>query len=330
MEIQGNLTRRMFNEYIAANIKNYLPEHLQDAEFVVTETVKNNGVVQSGIRCHRPGNRIDPIVYTDAHYLRIQQGEPLAYVMEHIAETIKSSFQKDISLSMDIITDYEVAKKYLSVRVIKTAANYRKLSELPHRTVEDLAMYYVVKLPQQIKGEGAAFCVNNGLLKSWNVTEEQLHEDAIKNERECKSAKLVNMAAVIMEPHGIRLKENLLDEEQLPEDYFENNFNLFVLSNQERINGAAMMMIPEVMEKVGKLLPKGFYIIPSSTHEVMIMAKDESKSSEELGKLVREVNGSCVSRDEVLSDRVYEYDREKGRIVTVPDSVKTREQEMAR
>ncbi len=330
MEIQGNLTRRMFNEYIAANIKNYLPEHLQDAEFVVTETVKNNGVVQSGIQCHRPGDRIDSIVYTDVHFGWTQQGVPLADVMENIAETVKGSFQKDISMSMDIIRDYEVAKKYLSVRVVKTAANYRKLAELPHRTVEDLAMYYVVKLPQQIEGEGASFCVNNRLLKLWNVTEEQLYGDAIKNERECKSARLVNMVTMLKELDGIRSQENLMDGEPLTEDYFEKNLNLFVLTNQERINGAAMMMVPDVMDKVSELIPQGFYILPSSIHEVLIMPKDGNAISKELGDLVRDINRSHVSRDEVLSDRAYEYDREKGRIVTVPGSVKTREQEMAR
>ena len=42
---------------------------------------------------------------------------------------------------------------------------------------------------------------------------------------------------------------------------------------------------------------------------------------QELGKIVREVNRTEVSRADVLSDRVYEYDREKEKICQVPESI---------
>ena len=75
------------------------------------------------------------------------------------------------------------------------------------------------------------------------------------------------------------------------------------------------------MEKVARIFPEGFFILPSSVHEVLIVPKDTYLSVKELGNLVREVNQSEVSREEVLSDRVYEYDSEKGRIRQIPDSI---------
>ena len=46
----------------------------------------------------------------------------------------------------------------------------------------------------------------------------------------------------------------------------------------------------------------------------------------ELGQMVREVNRDMVSREEVLSDRVYEYDKDLGKICQVPESIqKSRE-----
>ncbi len=37
--------------------------------------------------------------------------------------------------------------------------------------------------------------------------------------------------------------------------------------------------------------------------------------------MVREVNKTEVARDEILSDRVYEFDKEKRRLRQVPESI---------
>lgn len=73
--------------------------------------------------------------------------------------------------------------------------------------------------------------------------------------------------------------------------------------------------------KVDQLFPEGFYILPSSIHETLIIPKDGAMTPKELGEMVREVNRTEVLREEVLSDRVYEYDREKGKIRQVTESL---------
>ena len=49
----------------------------------------------------------------------------------------------------------------------------------------------------------------------------------------------------------------------------------------------------------------------------------------EMGEMVREVNQKEVARDEILSDRVYEFDREKRQLRQVPESIE-KEKEMER
>jgi len=51
------------------------------------------------------------------------------------------------------------------------------------------------------------------------------------------------------------------------------------------------------------------YILPSSIHEVIILPKSTMFNKEELMAMVRDVNTEGVSKDEVLSYTVYEYDR---------------------
>ncbi len=51
------------------------------------------------------------------------------------------------------------------------------------------------------------------------------------------------------------------------------------------------------------------------------MSKRTEMEPQELGKIVSEGNRTEVSRADVLSDRVYEYDREKEKICQVPESI---------
>ena len=76
-----------------------------------------------------------------------------------------------------------------------------------------------------------------------------------------------------------------------------------------------------MMKKIGEIFPEGVYILPSSVHEVLIIPKENAPSPKELGEMVREVNRAEVAREEVLSDRIYEYDKEHGKICQVPESI---------
>ena len=51
------------------------------------------------------------------------------------------------------------------------------------------------------------------------------------------------------------------------------------------------------------------------------MPKEQGISPKDLGQMVREVNRAEVAREEVLSDRVYEYDKEAQKIRQVPESI---------
>ena len=82
---------------------------------------------------------------------------------------------------------------------------------------------------------------------------------------------------------------------------------LYVLSNETLQFGAAALFYPGVIEKIGKNIPEGFYILPSSIHEVLILPKNQGEKAM-LETMVQEINATQVAPDEVLSDFVSEYD----------------------
>jgi hypothetical protein len=53
------------------------------------------------------------------------------------------------------------------------------------------------------------------------------------------------------------------------------------------------------------------FVLPSSVHEVIVTPAAGGFTGFELERMVTEINKECVPEYEVLSNRVYYYDREK-------------------
>ena len=55
-----------------------------------------------------------------------------------------------------------------------------------------------------------------------------------------------------------------------------------------------------------------FYIIPSSIHELLLLPVEDDSDSAEIKDMIKDVNDTQVSEEEILSYSLYYYDREKG------------------
>ena len=113
---------------------------------------------------------------------------------------------------------------------------------------------------------------------------------------------------VIMKTMGMRSEEprNYLQEDKMPE-LGESGIQLLVLTNENTLNGAAMMMHQDVLDKIGELLGQDYYVLPSSLHEVLITIAEE-KDVRTLQEMVHEINETQVDTADLLSDKVQFYD----------------------
>ena len=59
-----------------------------------------------------------------------------------------------------------------------------------------------------------------------------------------------------------------------------------------------------------------FYILPSSIHEVMILADNGSYDAEKLSALIESINESEVGQQDVLSNEVFFYDAKEERLMS--------------
>src|SRR5699024_491591 len=84
--------------------------------------------------------------------------------------------------------------------------------------------------------------------------------------------------------------------------------SMYVVTNSQKYFGAAHIMNPNVMERLQDIFQGEFYILPSSTHEIIaVNPREFDQPDAAYEKMVQEINQSEVEYGEQLSDHIYRY-----------------------
>lgn len=288
------LKEKEFYLYVEKNILNYLPE-MEGQKVVVQKVKKNNQISMMGLSIGEHKNYLLPVLYLEPFYRNHLRGQPMNETMEDIAKIYKGH-QVGFYLDEEKVSDYEYIKKNLFYRIVNYERNKEMLKYTPHERFLDLAITYRWAAYRNHDGMASALVRNKELLM-WGVSKEQMMKDARENTEKIFPPVMRKIQSV------------------LPVEIIEEEIPLFVLSNGDYMNGASVILYKDVLRDFAKYMEHDLYILPSSIHEVILLLDDEyAKNPEELKMMVRETNRMVVDREEILSDRVYYYDREKDKI----------------
>ena len=277
----------LFDDFIStvvARIKDFLPDDFADAS-VTCESVRKLGASYEGLIVRKEGSSCAPAISLNDAFDEYCIIGDLTAVMTNIALIITEADYDRYEGATSIFNDYSSAKSKLFVRLSNAERNAATLDDCPHRIIEDLVATYHILLRTDSDGYSSTL-VTNILLSSFGISADQLHEDAIRN------------SMTLLKPSFKSLGELL----GLP----PMGMGMFVLSNDAGLNGASVILYPNVLKTISEFLGGDFFILPSSIHEVIILAA-AGKEACELAKIVKEVNGSAVSVPDQLSDNVYFY-----------------------
>ena len=139
-------------------------------------------------------------------------------------------------------------------------------------------------------------------LELLGITQEELHQTALKNEEQFQPVKIRCMEEVVYEL-GKRLGVNVQETEAV------SPF-LHVLTNSRGLYGAVAMINQEKLEHYAEQINNSFYLLPSSIHEVILVPASKDISLTFFADMVKEINQTQVDATEVLSDSIYFYDKE--------------------
>ena len=295
-----------FKEKVKDNIKNYLPMQYEKANVSLQSVVKNNDVQLTGLMIRLEENNIAPFIYLDRYYEQYQNGMELPDIMKDIAE-LRVSSEQSVKLDISRITDFNQVKDNIICKLINGDMNEEYLADKPYTQIEDMAVIYVIDLGSGAEGHMSS-PITYDLMKRYGVDTQMLHEIAIHNlaKSEIVFKSMKDALMEIMFPDGVPeedpLAEILSAEDEIP---------MYVLSNAEKLNGAASVLDKDNMETISEMLGGDFVVIPSSIHEVIILPMDDNVDKDELEGIIREVNTGQVAPEERLSYHAYQYDSGK-------------------
>lgn len=263
--------------------------------------LKNNDTERTGLTISKEGTNISPTIYLEEYYQQYQNGrEPddIANSIVNLYHEVR--FKRDWDLEQ--IQNFQAIKSNIAFKVIHLEKNKKLLQSIPHIPYLDLAAVFFLLLETTERGS-ATIMVTQDMLSFWKISLEELHQVAMENAPKMLQADFKPMQEVIRELLGKQCSEG------------ENGENyMYVLSNQYRHLGAACIFYERVLEDIGNQIDDDFYILPSSIHEVIILPASYSLSHEELDEMIKEINQTQVSDEDVLSEHAYYFSRKTNQI----------------
>ena len=244
-------------------------------EVKLTEVTKNNGVTHTGIQFVGAG--IMPTIYLD-NFGDDKTDEEIA---TKIAELLVEH-RNDLNINAETLG----SREYILANVFGQLVNGNQdFTGVPHTQFLDMAIVYRARVNAGNDGV-ASYKITNDLLRHAGISENELADNATRNTKEMYG--------------GYQIFDM---------------FGMNIISNDTKVNGAIAITDKEFMDSVAAKLGNDLLVLPSSTHECIVMPIVPEMDLNYCVSMVREINRDVVNPEEVLSDNAYRYTNGKLSII---------------
>lgn len=237
--------------------------------------------------------------------------------------------------------NYSYIKNKIAYKVINYDMNREMLKTVPHLHILDLAIVFNIVIEEDAYNSATAM-IKKEHLDMWQVSKKEIEEVALTNTPELMPPVIMRMEDLLAEmiindismqwddedeqeqwdfvkedcAYGGHPKEKVSEyvREEIEKMKYDDKIDMYVLTNEKRINGAGTMFYDGLLKKFADKIEKDLIIIPSSVHEVILIPKDNEISDEEINEMIGEVNENELETVEILSNHMYLYCRRDDRI----------------
>ncbi len=293
----------------------------------ISRVNKNNGIVLTGVSMCRPGCSITPTVYLDDYLGKYEAGMAFGDIINDIIMVIRNN-ENAVEFDVSEFTEWEKAETRIAFKLINSSKNEQLLKEVPSVPFMDMSIVFYYLIGEKYFGN-ASILVRNTHLEYWGADTEMLYSVALANTRKILKPQLQNMGELMKDVFMEDIKRKLrnsgeydsrIEADEIAKEVINDillsrqGVPMYILTNKNKYFGAAGMIYTDILGRFAEEKDCNIYILPSSVHEVILLPDMGFENADELKKMVYEVNRTQLSPDEVLSDSVYYYDREKGDI----------------
>lgn len=297
-----------FAEMVKAEVEKTIGSNFQ---IKLNDVRKNNGIVLKGITVVENDNNIAPTIYLDEYYKDYINGKT---TFVKVIDDVMGTYHKNKvnqNVDMRYLLNYEKVKQGIVYKLINTEKNKELLNDIPHIEFLDLSIVFQYLVKQEDLGM-ATILIHNVHQKLWGVSVEDLYQAAKENTQTLLEYEIKSMSEVVFD---------IIEEagmEEPDDDYMmemSDSVPMYVLTNKRRVEGAACMLYSDLIHQFSDKIGKNLFIIPSSIHELLLLPADHDVKALEVKRMIKEINDTQVSTEEILSYSLYFYDRQVGKIV---------------
>lgn len=289
------------NEVVAA-----LKKHLgEQSEIKVSKITKNNGYVTYGLNIIDQKEMLIPTIYLEPYYEMHHAGVSLPEIVRKICAY--NEFTKNPRIAgFDVckFNDFNAVKERIVYKLVNTSMNQEMLQSCPHIEILDLSLVFQVVVSNQ-ELEQVSIRIHNSHMETWGVNTRQLKEYAEVNTRRMLPEDIIDIRNIVNSLPENGVKDKMLEAVCDKVDMFQ------VLTNSKKLNGAATILYKDVLKNIADDVKTNLLILPSSVHECILLKETTESDYRHLKTMVQEVNEEMVAQEEVLSNHVYRYNREK-------------------
>lgn len=289
----------MTYELFKATLLEELKGHFPPGTAITFQSIpRNNRSPLEGLTILEKGQNIAPTIYIQTYYEKIAAREwdfPQAY--SRILEDYYAYRPKE-PIDVSFFQEFSHIQNRVMFKLIHYNRNRELLRQIPHIPFLDLAIVFYCLLYFE-PAKSATILIQHSHMKLWKLETGQLWELAQKN------------TPAMMEKSCEPLSQLLSGFPLQEQPSFSSPLPIYVLTNRQRLYGAACILYQDLMYQLSQKFQSDFYMIPSSIHEVLLIPATSEMDPAMFNQMIQEVNETQLEPEEILSDHVYYYNRSK-------------------
>lgn len=272
----------------------------KDVSVEIHKVIKNNSMEYDSLTIIEPGRNVTPNFYLQNMYRRYVDGIGIDSLVAEIVQAYESG--KDNEKYGDLSLEYDDCQDKIVMRLISLEKNSKMLEDMPYIPFLDMAVVFYFLVDNDEKGI-ASIRITNRVMTNWGTDIKKLYTLASSNSKRIFEEKIMPISTML-EGYNVNLKEMGLGNIDCAQGEI---YEPYIVTNNVGINGATVILYPDMLKEIAAKIGGDFYMLPSSIHEVIVISTGADISEKELKSMVEEVNQNYLLPDEYLSDNIYKY-----------------------
>lgn len=282
-----------------------------DTVEIISEPIRKNNCLKTGIiikevcNSEEKKSEVSPTFYTATEEEFNNCKDPEGLIQNEFVKILKAyESGKSCKASIPVNLKEVIVPENIRLRVVaNNESNREYLADVVKKEYLDMLVYCVCVL--KIENDMGSITLKENLLTTMGLTADEAFEHAYRNTQDFR---IRDMADVLKD-----IFANCEEGEQVLQDMREEletgEVRLHIVSNSSFVFGAIALYYPNAFKELSDKVESDLYILPSSVHECIAIAKTSGFTPEECVGMVKEVNANEVIPEERLTDSVYLYDR---------------------